>query len=110
MCIRDFQEMKSAKSSFRSVSVSTTTSKIVAYSPHRIALIIGAPFSGVVNLFKDVEGVVNQGLFIAVNGPPLILTTKEHGDLPTRDWFATMNAGTSRVAIIEVFDPGDPRD
>lgn len=89
----------------RTITVGTSSIRVVTRDPFRVGLIFAGTDSNFVWLMPINAAAVGQGIVVGANVGFEQFLIKDHGDLVTQDWFGRSDASTNVLTIFEWFLP-----
>ena len=92
------------QSKFTAFAATTTAKQMLASDSRRRALLVGNPLSNNVIISLDPSPQTNGGWNLTTTNTPFEVNVNDHGDLPSRTWFAVAQVGGATIGIIEVLD------
>jgi hypothetical protein len=88
MCMEDVRIGRRSAFSEAVVAVGLTSVQVVAASPTRFSLVLGAPLVGTFTFSTNTPAVSGVGLQLTAGQPPIVLNVKDHGLAVTQNWYA----------------------
>lgn len=88
MCMEDVRIGRRATFAETDVAVGVASVLLVAASPNRFSLVLGAPLVGTFTFSTNTPAVSGVGLQLTAGQPPLVLNIKDHGQMVTQNWYA----------------------
>lgn len=99
--MEDYKIGRNTLSRTLTITVGNAATPILAASPLRTCLILGAPLAGTMT-YLDQAGVTSGlGFNVGAGQVPIILTVVDEGELVTHQWWACADAAARVAAIAE---------